>query len=45
MIHTHEMINHNVTVGNHAKVAACAFVIADVEDGTTVFGNPARRLK
>ena len=45
MIHTQAVLNHNVRVGDDAKISACSFVISDVESGTTVFGNPARRLK
>ncbi len=45
MIHTQAVLNHNVHVGDDAKISACSFVISDVESGTTVFGNPARRLK
>lgn len=43
MIHTSAMINHNVKIGNNTLVGACSFVITDVEDNTTVAGNPARR--
>ena len=45
MIHTRVMLNHNVHVGDGAHVGACSFVIKDVEADSTVFGNPARRLK
>jgi sugar O-acyltransferase (sialic acid O-acetyltransferase NeuD family) len=45
MIHTRAMLNHEVHVGDDAHVGACSFVINNVETGTTVFGNPARRLK
>lgn len=44
MIHTRAMINHNVIIGDNAHVGACSFVTRNVESGTTVFGNPARRL-
>ena len=44
MIHTRAMINHNVSIGDGAHVGACSFVTRNVEPGTTVFGNPARRL-
>ena len=43
-IHTMAMINHNVTVESHSRVAACSFVIRRVKSGTTVMGNPAKRL-
>ena len=45
MIHTHAMINHDVEVGDGAHIGACSLVISNVAAGTTVFGNPARRLK
>lgn len=44
MIHTSAVINHNVVVGDDAHIGACSFVTRNVESGTTVFGNPARRL-
>lgn len=43
-IHTSAMISHNVTVENHSRVAACSFVIRRVKEGTTVMGNPAKKL-
>lgn len=43
-IHTGAMINHNVTVESNSRVAACSFVIRRVKSGTTVMGNPAKRL-
>ena len=43
-IHTSAMISHNVTVESHSRVAACSFVIRRVKEGTTVMGNPAKRL-
>lgn len=45
MIHTRAMLNHNVHVEDGAHVGACSFVINNVDAGTTVFGNPARRIK
>lgn len=45
MIHTSAVLNHNITVGDKAHIGACSFVTRDVESETTVFGNPARRLK
>lgn len=45
MIHTNAVLNHNVVIGDGAHVGACCFVVNKVEAGTTVFGNPARRLK
>lgn len=43
-IHTSAMISHNVTVESHSRVAACSFVIRRVKEGTTVIGNPAKKL-
>ena len=43
-IHTGAIINHNVRIGNGAIVGAGSFVIRDVKDGVTVYGNPARQL-
>lgn len=43
-IHTAAMISHNVTVESRSRVAACSFVIRRVKTGTTVMGNPAKRL-
>ena len=45
MIHTNAVINHNVVIEDGAHVGACSFVLNKVEAGTTVFGNPARRIK
>ena len=45
MIHTAAVLNHNVTVGDDAHIGSCSFVINNVASGTTVFGNPARRIK
>lgn len=44
MIHTSAVLNHNVLVGNDAHIGACSFVIRNVDDGTTVCGNPARKI-
>jgi sugar O-acyltransferase (sialic acid O-acetyltransferase NeuD family) len=43
-IHTSAVINHNVKVGENATVGALSFVIRNVKPGTTVSGNPARKL-
>ena len=43
-IHTGAMISHNVTIESNSRVAACSFVIRRVKSGTTVMGNPAKRL-
>lgn len=45
MIHSAAVINHEVTIGNNCHIGACSFVTRNVEDGWTVFGNPARRLQ
>lgn len=45
IVHTNAVLNHNVEIGDGAHVGACSFVVNDVAPGTTVFGNPARRLK
>ena len=44
-IHTSAVINHGVTVGTGAHVGALSFVIRTVKPGTTVCGNPARKLE
>ena len=43
-IHTSAVISHNVVVESEANVGACSFVIRRVKSGTTVFGNPAKKL-
>lgn len=43
-IHTGAVISHQVVVESGSHVAACSFVIRRVKAGTTVFGNPAKRL-
>ena len=43
-IHTSAVINHNVRVETGAHVGALSFVIRKVKAGTTVMGNPAKRL-
>ena len=43
-IHTSAVISHNVVVESEANVGACSFVIRKVKFGTTVLGNPAKRL-
>ena len=44
VIHTSAVISHNVTVETGAHVGALSFVIRKVRAGTTVIGNPAKRL-
>ena len=43
-IYTSAVINHGVVVEDMAHVGACSFVIKRVKAGTTVYGNPAKRL-
>ena len=43
-IYTAAIINHGVTVEDYANVGAGSFVIRRVKAGTTVYGNPAKRL-
>ena len=43
-IHTSAVISHKVVVESGAHVGACSFVIRKVKAGTTVMGNPAKRL-
>lgn len=43
-IHTSSVINHNVHIGEGAKVGALSFVIRNVKPGTTVQGNPAKKI-
>lgn len=43
-IHTSAVVNQKVTVEKGANVGACSFVIRNVKENTTVYGNPARKL-
>ncbi len=43
-IHTSAVISHKVRVEKGAHVGALSFVIRKVKAGTTVMGNPAKRL-
>ena len=43
-IHTSAVISHNVVVETGAHVGACSFVFRKVKAGTTVIGNPAKRI-
>ena len=43
-IHTSAVISHKVVVETGAHVGACSFVFRRVKAGTTVMGNPAKRL-
>lgn len=44
IFNTSAIINHGVVVEDKAHVGACSFVIKRVKAGTTVYGNPAKRL-
>ncbi len=43
-VYTSAVLNHKVVVEDGAHVGACSFVIRKVKAGTTVYGNPAKRL-
>lgn len=43
-IHTSAVISHKVVVETGAHVGALSFVIKKVKSGTTVMGNPAKKL-
>lgn len=43
-IYTSAVLNHGVVVEDNAHVGACSFVIRRVKSGTTVMGNPAKKL-
>ena len=43
-IYTSAVLNHGVVVEDNAHVGALSFVIRRVKEGTTVMGNPAKRL-
>lgn len=43
-IHTNSVVNHNVHIGKGALVGALSFVIRNVKPGTSVQGNPAKRI-
>lgn len=44
-VHTSAVISHNVTLGAGAHVGALSFVIRSVKPGTTVMGNPAKKIE
>lgn len=44
-IHTSAVISHGVTVGSGSHVGALSFVIRKVKPGTTVCGNPAKKIE
>lgn len=43
-IHSSSVVGYGVTVEDDSTVGACSFVIRMVKCGTTVFGNPAKRI-
>lgn len=43
-IHTSAVVSHNVVLETGAHVGALSFVIKKVKAGTTVMGNPAKKL-
>ena len=43
-IHSSAVISHNVVIETGAHVGALSFVIKKVKAGTTVMGNPAKKL-
>ena len=43
-IYTSSVLNRGVVVEDRAHVGACSFVIRRVKEGTTVIGNPAKKL-
>lgn len=43
-VHTSSVVNHKVHIGENAMVGALSFVIRNVKPGTTVQGNPAKRI-
>lgn len=45
MIYTSSVVNQGVTVGEYAVVGALSFVIRNVKPGTTVSGNPAKKVE
>ncbi len=44
-VHTSAIINLNVVIESRAVIGAGSFVIRKVKENTTVFGNPALRLR
>lgn len=43
-VHTSSVVNHKVHIGENAMVGALSFVIRNVKPGTSVQGNPAKRI-
>lgn len=44
-VHTNAVVSHKVILEDDSTVAALSFVIKKVKAGTTVMGNPAKRLE
>ena len=44
-VHTNAVVSHKVMLEDDSTVAAKSFVIKKVKAGTTVLGNPAKRLE
>jgi sugar O-acyltransferase (sialic acid O-acetyltransferase NeuD family) len=44
MVHTGAVLNHKVVVEKDSCIGATSFVIRKVKKGTTVFGNPAKKI-
>lgn len=44
-LHTNAVVHPKIKIGNDATVGALSVVIRNVRDNTTVYGNPAIRLK
>lgn len=44
-VHTNAVVSHKVVLEDDSTVAAMSFVIKRVKAGTTVLGNPAKRLE
>ena len=44
VLHSGSVINHNVSIGDNAVVGANSFVIRDVKNNMTVYGNPAKKI-
>ncbi len=43
-VHTNAVVSHKVVLEDNSTVAAMSFVIRSVKEGTTVMGNPAKKL-
>lgn len=45
IVHSSAVLNHHVNVEDNATIGACSFVVRKVKEGTTVFGNPAKKIE